>query len=137
MRRKILCYNYYNYTHFTTKDNRSPFYRKIFLQDISIAPFLTFNCLSVPFYDIISANNFEDEHENEIEVDKIPKSATESNFEFQGQKERMEKELNLLKGGQSFSVKDGANNRNDPSKGEERQKFRYQNEGKYYCTILK
>ena len=93
-----------------------------------------FECFSVPFYDIISANNIESEHENEIETDKTQHSATELDFASQGKKDRKEKELNLLKGGQSFDISQGG--QNVQSRSGDDQTSRHENEGEYLRTLL-
>ena len=104
------------------------------IHNLSIAPFFQFNHFAVPFYDIISANNIESEHENEIETDQTRQSATEPDFTIQGKKDRKEKELNLVKGGQSFDVSQERQNLPPRSGGD--QKSRYENEGEYLCTLL-
>ena len=64
-------------------------------------------CLSVPFYDIISANNVETEHENEIEIDEKahPGAKSNSNPGGEGRRGREEKELNFSKTGQQYPSK--------------------------------
>ena len=68
-----------------------------------------------------------------MELEKSHNVVTEPNFGNHGQKTRKEKELNLLKGGQSFDANQG--DHVPRSKGGESPKLRYDNEGEYFCTL--
>ena len=92
--------------------------------------------LSVPFYDIISANNVETEHENEVEFDEAQNIVQDPDLGNNGEKTRNEKELNILRSGQSFDVNQGQ----DLSYGNDREtsdsKFN-DGEGEFNRTFLK
>ena len=62
------------------------------------------NCLSVPFFDIISANNVEND---DVELDEVQNTVIDSGFGNDGKKSRKEKESSVLKSGQSFETNIG------------------------------
>ena len=92
------------------------------------------NCLSVPFYDIISANNVESEHKNDVEFDEVQNTVIGSGFGNDGKKSRKEKESSVLKSGQSFETNKGQSF--PGTNGGESSETKYQNgEGECFVHI--
>ena len=88
------------------------FYEKesVSFMELSLFALLLFHIkslLSVPFYDIISANNVETEHENEEEFDEAQNTIHDPVHGSNGKKSRNENELNILRSGHSFDAIQG------------------------------
>ena len=82
--------------------------------------FLLFTyCLSVPFYDIISANNVESEQDIEFGQNEIQNTVDDNVFDTSGEKSRNEK---ILQDGKPTQL-----NKEKPS---------YKGEGRYSPTLL-
>ena len=82
--------------------------------------FLLFTyCLSVPFYDIISANNVESEQDIEFGQHEIQNTIDDNDFDTSGEKSRKEK---ILQDGKPTQL-----NKEKPS---------YEGEGRYSRTLL-
>ena len=60
------------------------------------------NCLSVPFYDIISANNVENQNNNDVEFGEEQTIVIGSGFGNEEKKSGKENEPSVLTSGQSF-----------------------------------
>ena len=98
------------------------FYEKIsvsFMEPSLFALLLFYikSLLSVPFYDIISANNVETEHENEEEFDEAQNTIHDPVHGSNGKKSRNEKELNILRSGHSFEANQGQDSSYDNQRG--------------------
>ena len=98
------------------------FYEKesVLFKELSLFALLLFHIkslLSVPFYDIISANNVETEHENEEEFDEAQNTITDPVHGSNGKKSRNEKELTILRSGHSYEANQGQDSSYDIRKG--------------------
>ena len=91
--------------------------------------------LSVPFYDIISANNVETEHENEVEFDEAQNIVHNPDTGNNGEETRNVKELNILRSGQSFEVDQGQDSSHSNGREISDSKFN-DGEGEFNCTLL-
>ena len=94
----------------------------VLFKELSLFALLLFHIkslLSVPFYDIISANNVETEHENEdSEFDEAQKVIHDSeSIGSNGKKSRNEKELTILRSGHSYEANQGQDSSYDIRKG--------------------
>ena len=76
-------------------------------------------CLSVPFYDIISANNVESEQDIEFGQHEIQNTIDDNDFDTSGEKSRKEK---ILQDGKPTQL-----NKEKPS---------YEGEGRFSRTLL-
>ena len=92
--------------------------------------------LSVPFYDIISANNVETEHENEEEFDEAQNTIHDPVHGSNGKKSRNEKELNILRSGHSFEANQGQDSSYDNQRGNSNSELN-NGEGQYLAHFFK
>ena len=98
------------------------FYEKesVLFKELSLFALLLFHIkslLSVPFYDIISANNVETEHENEEEFDEAQNTIHDPVHGSNGKKSRNEKELTILRIGHSYEANQEQDSSYDIRKG--------------------
>ena len=92
----------------------------VLFKELSLFALLLFHIkslLSVPFYDIISANNVETEHENEEEFDEAQNTIHDPVLGSNGKKSRNEKELTILRSGHSYEANQGQDSSYDIRKG--------------------
>ena len=92
----------------------------VLFKELSLFALLLFHIkslLSVPFYDIISANNVETEHENEEEFDEAQNTIHDPVHGSNGKKSRNEKELTILRSGHSYEANQGQDSSYDIRKG--------------------
>ena len=116
------------------------FYEKesVSFMELSLFALLLFHIkslLSVPFYDIISANNVETEQENEEEFDEAQNTIHNPVHGSNGKKSRNEKELNILRSGHSFEANQGQDSSYDNQRGNSNSELN-NGEGQYAAHFL-